>query len=772
MFIPPRTKRGADSSCSRVPRMLSAVTVGAVALGATLGLVPSAAADPAPDRGQPLVVDIVGDSYMAGEADPRHRSLVSPALQALSRVAAKNPGLKVDANIVASSGAVTADYFAEQREVDVQGEDVVVNPAQHHQIRPNAQVVIVGFGGNDAELAEVLAVAKPSNGSTPGDLDAKIKNYNGLLDIGGTDKVYLDQAAKAQLGKAPTLVSRMVQVLAGIANRAPNARIVVTNYPLAVDPENPHSVALIKKRDLVTVQKFLLDVNETIERAVQICACATLADLTSAHDGHEAYTDESAYAEPANGQPHAESVRPNDEGAALMADPLAKNLATVLGISPPDASGGKVTRPDNIDARLGESDVDGDLVPDFRDEAPNDPRDHRQRHDGPDRDRSDRSDRSDRDRSDRDRSDRDRSDRNRPSRQQQARVIPRLLPDVAGVLELGRQERDSRPDGNLPVQILPPLSPNQKREAEPDKLPEDRKAAEADAAERKPSGAGGFSWRVPQWPILDNDEVEERGRALEPAEPAEEERGFGRVFEPAETVPEAEETEAPVDETESQERLRWRYVQTGEETSEGTELREWAHWTIDRAGQDEESFHWFDQTIIVPRPGEPAEQIDETVDEAPPEDPAAQADEDPTDEVPAEQAPAPQPSDETQPEESAEVPVDEQAEPPVHGLPVVPAEPPVAEQAEPPVHGLPVVPAEPPVAEQAEPPDHGLPVVPAEEVVEQQPVEQVDEAPAPPPAEEPVEVVPDEPVDEATDGQQVCVLIYPSPESCGTEWNK
>jgi hypothetical protein len=258
--------------------MWSVVTVGAVALGATLGLVPAAAADPAPAGGQSLVVDIVGDSYMAGDgiadtyldpADVRHRSLVSPALQALSRVANENPGLEVDANIVASSGAVTADYFAAQTSANV-----VVNAAQRDQIRPNADVVLVGFGGSDAELAEVLSIAKPSNSSTPGDLDAKVKNVGGLLDTGGSDQAYLDQAAASPPGAAPTLVSRMLQVLGGIANRAPNARVIVTNYPLAVDPANPHSTALIGERDLVTVQKFVLDLNATIERAVRICGRA------------------------------------------------------------------------------------------------------------------------------------------------------------------------------------------------------------------------------------------------------------------------------------------------------------------------------------------------------------------------------------------------------------------------------------------------------------------------------------------------------------------
>jgi hypothetical protein len=458
--------------------MLTAVTVGAVALGATLGLAPFAAADPVP--AEPLVVDIVGDSYTAGDgiadtymdpADPRHRSLVSPALQALSRVASENPGLRVDANVVASSGAVTADYFDAQRAAAGQGTGMVVNTAQHQQIRPSARVVIVGFGGSDAELAEVLAIAKPSNTSTPGDLDAKVKDFSGLLDTGATDQTYLDQAATSPPGGAPTLVSRMLQVLGAVSERAPGARIIVTNYPLPVDPEDPLSVALIKKRDLITVQKFLLDLDATIERAVRICQCADLADLTNALDGHEAYTDESAFAEPAPGRPHTKAVRPNDKGAALMAGPLAEDLAAVLGIRRPKPNDGTVTVPDNIAARSGVPDTDGDLVPDSRDEAPEDRTDHRKKQD-------------------RDRHHPDRTQTHGKDRQRDPRPTPHArLPHPA-------ERKDPRPLDIIPVQLLPPTSPAPKRKPVHGSLPD---AGRGTAPSQQPDDHT-------RWPIEDPDD--------------------------------------------------------------------------------------------------------------------------------------------------------------------------------------------------------------------------------------------------------------------------
>src|SRR5262245_31737818 len=113
MFIPARDARGSAPACRRLPRLLTVATTGAVFLGAGLGVLP-AGADPLADRELSVAVDIVGDSYMAGEglrdtyidpADPRHQSSAAPALQALARVQTDNPMLRVNANLVAAAGA-------------------------------------------------------------------------------------------------------------------------------------------------------------------------------------------------------------------------------------------------------------------------------------------------------------------------------------------------------------------------------------------------------------------------------------------------------------------------------------------------------------------------------------------------------------------------------------------------------------------------------------------------------------------------------------------
>ena len=379
MFIPARRSRGDTAVCTRLPRFLSVATAGVVTVGGAFGLVPVASAEPPPGQGWTMMIDIVGDSFTAGEgirdtyidpADQRHRSLVAPALQALSRLASDNPGLRVDADIVASSGAVTADFFNDQKGPDGRGGEAVVNPAQRDQVRPDTQVVIVGFGGNDAQFADVLANARPTADSP---LDTRLKNLSALLDSAAADEEYLGQARASKPGRAPTLVARMLQVLAGVSARAPRARIAVTNYPLAVDPQNKYAASIVGERDLTSVRKFGHDVNAAIERAVRICRCATLVDMSGAVAGHEAYTSDSVFNERPAEQSQRELFHPNQKGASLMANPIAMGIARLLGINTPAPSDGTITIPKNIKTRTGVPDRDGDTVPDPRDRAPDDP---------------------------------------------------------------------------------------------------------------------------------------------------------------------------------------------------------------------------------------------------------------------------------------------------------------------------------------------------------------------------------------------------------------
>jgi hypothetical protein len=377
MFIPARKAHGPAKTCTRLPRLLTVATTGAVFVGAGFGVAP-ASADRQQGRELAVSVDIVGDSYMAGDglrdtyldpADPRHRSSAAPALQALARVRSDNPLLKVDANLVAASGARTADFFHAQAGQD----NVLVNAPQRDQIRPDAQLVIVGFGGDDARLATVLAAARRTSGGPNTALDKQIRELAPLLDWSASDEEYIAQAKASLPGQAPTLVARLLQVLAGISARAPQAKIMITTYPLAADPQSAHAASLVGEDELTSVRKFGYDLNKAIDRAVRICACGSLTDLSEAISGHEIYTTDSAYDESPDQQAPQGEFQPNDKGASLIADPIADGIADVLEITAPKPGGGRRTVPENIEVRGGVPDRDGDRVADTEDRAPDDP---------------------------------------------------------------------------------------------------------------------------------------------------------------------------------------------------------------------------------------------------------------------------------------------------------------------------------------------------------------------------------------------------------------
>lgn len=360
MVNPAREAHGPNEVCTRLPRLLSVATAGAVSLGAAFGLAQAASADPQPDQRVSMVVDIVGDSYMAGDgvrdtyidpADPRHRSIAAPALQALSRLESDDSRLRVDANIAAASGASTADFFAAQKGAD----NTVVNSPQRDQIRPDAQFVILGFGGADARLATVISdVRRTANGPNVA-LDKETKDLEPLLDHTASDEEYLAQARSSAPGQAPTLVARLLQVLAETQTRAPHATIMLTNYPLAADPDNAHAASLVGAGDLTTARKFGYDLNKAIERAVQIFRNAYLVDFSTVLAGHEAYTADSAFNEPTDQQPATDRFEPNKKGASLLANPIAERIASLLRITSPKPSDGRMTVPGNITVHNGMS---------------------------------------------------------------------------------------------------------------------------------------------------------------------------------------------------------------------------------------------------------------------------------------------------------------------------------------------------------------------------------------------------------------------------------
>ncbi|GAB3460312.1 hypothetical protein GCM10027436_67620 [Actinophytocola sediminis] len=325
-----------------------------MAFGLSLGNATTAQADDTPP---PVKVDFVGDSQIAGEGlhgtyfdanDARHQSRQAAPAQALARVVAANPDLAVDTKVAAASGALTMDFFGPQ---ELDGK--VVNSPQLDQVRADADVIVVGFGGSDAMSAQLMhAAAGAADEST---FDTLLATVEPGLSALGADTLYREQAAKSQPGLAPTLTARLLQVLDATRAKAPNAKIVVTNYPFLVDPSRSAGFEEFSADELTRLREFGQRLNAAIDRAVRICDCATLADVSRTLEGREAYAEDPAVNDlsagkggPAADHRTREVFQPNVDGAGLIAEPIVGALAKALSVEAPKEPAKEPTGTDAI----------------------------------------------------------------------------------------------------------------------------------------------------------------------------------------------------------------------------------------------------------------------------------------------------------------------------------------------------------------------------------------------------------------------------------------
>jgi hypothetical protein len=151
--------------------------------------------------------------------------------------------------------------------------------------------VIVGLGGNDALFGPLVESMITEQRAKAGTLEGVA---NQLLDSQLPDQTYRDHARDTKEGYAPTLVARLLQVLDAIKNRSDTAKLFIQNYPMAVDPGETASFDMLAAKDLQTMQEFAEKVNAAIRRAVEICGCGTLVDVSNALEGRELNTADPA----------------------------------------------------------------------------------------------------------------------------------------------------------------------------------------------------------------------------------------------------------------------------------------------------------------------------------------------------------------------------------------------------------------------------------------------------------------------------------------------
>ena len=199
------------------------LAVAVVAIGVT---VPAAAAAEEGPAGMASYVAL-GDSYTAGPLIPVQTGQPPGCLRSdrnYPSLVAARLGL-VDFRDVSCSGATTADLHEPQ---EVTGG---ANPPQLDALTDATSLVTVGIGGNDIGFGEILETCSALSSSNLG--GAACRDY---YTAGGTDRLAERIAATEP---------KVIRALATIADRAPDAFVLLVGYPVILPDEGPGCYPLV-----------------------------------------------------------------------------------------------------------------------------------------------------------------------------------------------------------------------------------------------------------------------------------------------------------------------------------------------------------------------------------------------------------------------------------------------------------------------------------------------------------------------------------------------
>jgi lysophospholipase L1-like esterase len=213
----------------------------------------------------------MGDSYTAAPLDPLDDDLViDDCLRSTSNyptLVADELGIEV--TDVSCSGASTVSIFGDQKFT------TKVQPPQIDALSPEADLVTVGIGANDFTfftdmMFDCLAVADQDVQGAP--------CRDGNSDVQGRDRLW------AQLFE---IRKNVRHVVSAIAQRAPEARILLIGYPQIIP-----STGTCRPRLPLAIgdYAYTLDLNLRLAQAVRnggVAAGAEYVDLVAASQGHD-----------------------------------------------------------------------------------------------------------------------------------------------------------------------------------------------------------------------------------------------------------------------------------------------------------------------------------------------------------------------------------------------------------------------------------------------------------------------------------------------------
>ena len=184
----------------------------------------------------PLVPNQYGEPIDCGRSDHNYPSLVAAAFE-------------VDTFVDVSCGSAQTKHMTEpQTDLPAGG----TNPPQFNALRPDATLVTVGIGGNDAGLVGVAEKCAELGATQP--TGTACRDY---WAPGGNDMV----AAKIEAAKP-----KIAAVLQGIHQRSPRARVAIVGYPdvLPKNGESCYPMVPLSPDDIRYIDELIVRINAMI----------------------------------------------------------------------------------------------------------------------------------------------------------------------------------------------------------------------------------------------------------------------------------------------------------------------------------------------------------------------------------------------------------------------------------------------------------------------------------------------------------------------------
>ncbi|MBF4458218.1 SGNH/GDSL hydrolase family protein [Pseudoclavibacter sp. VKM Ac-2867] len=302
----------------------------------------------------------LGDSYSSGFGlVPFSEEPAAGCFQALANYphrVADSLGLALDDRTC--SGAVTAD-IRDTEQVTASGANA---PVQSASLSATTEFVTLSIGGNDLEFSDIAASCVAASSLGPLVADQTVPNCRSqyVVDGGGVEVDALKDRIDSLI--APALAS----TFALIAEKAPNADIVVVGYPaITPDPTNtpvggcfspaftsagyPENSFPFTDVDTAYLHETEVHLDEAIKTAAEASG-ATFISTLKATSAHSACSTTAPYmngitAEPGEGAsttPGAAlklgALHPNEAGVAYLAETVGAKLQALLEPGTPETT--------------------------------------------------------------------------------------------------------------------------------------------------------------------------------------------------------------------------------------------------------------------------------------------------------------------------------------------------------------------------------------------------------------------------------------------------